>query len=39
MLGVGPYNGHRQEILAGWRKDITELAKCPNVIASSAASA
>ncbi len=31
ILGVGPYNGHRQEILAGWRKDINELAKCPNV--------
>ena len=31
VLGVGPYNGRRQEILAGWRKDIGELAKCPNV--------
>ena len=31
LLGVGPYAGHRQEILAGWRKDINELAKCPNV--------
>ncbi len=31
VLGVGPYNGHRQEILAGWRKDINELARCPNV--------
>ena len=31
VLGVGPYSGHRQEILAGWRKDIFELAKCPNV--------
>ena len=31
VLGVGPYNGHRQEILASWRKDIAELAKCPNV--------
>ena len=31
VLGVGPYSGHRQEILAGWRKDINELAKCPNV--------
>jgi L-fuconolactonase len=30
VLGVGPYRGHRQEILAGWRKDIAELAKCPN---------
>jgi len=31
VLGVGPYSGKRQEILARWRKDIAELAKCPNV--------
>jgi L-fuconolactonase len=31
VLGVGPYAGRREEILAGWRKDIVELAKCPNV--------
>jgi len=31
VLGVGPYAGHRQEVLQGWRKDIDELAKCPNV--------
>jgi predicted TIM-barrel fold metal-dependent hydrolase len=31
VLGVGPYSGHRAEILGSWRKDITELAKCPNV--------
>src|SRR5271155_4050081 len=31
VLGVGPYAGHRQEIRAGWQKDIVELAKCPNV--------
>src|SRR5215470_11703602 len=31
VLGVGPYTGRRQEILAGWIKDIGELAKCPNV--------
>ena len=31
VLGVGPYSGRRQEILAGWRKDIGELARCPNV--------
>jgi L-fuconolactonase len=31
VLGVGPYAGHRQEILAGWQKDIKEFAKCPNV--------
>ena len=31
VLGVGPYAGRRSEILAGWKKDIIELAKCPNV--------
>jgi predicted TIM-barrel fold metal-dependent hydrolase len=31
VLGVGPYAGHREEIRAAWRKDIGELAKCPNV--------
>jgi L-fuconolactonase len=31
VLGVGPYSGRRPEILAGWRKDIVEMAKCPNV--------
>jgi L-fuconolactonase len=31
VLGVGPYSGRRQEILMGWRKDIAELARCPNV--------
>ena len=31
VLGVGPYSGRRQEILADWRKNINELAKCPNV--------
>jgi L-fuconolactonase len=31
VLGVGPYSGRRQEILTGWKKDIAELAKCPNV--------
>jgi predicted TIM-barrel fold metal-dependent hydrolase len=31
ILGVGPYNNRRQEVLTGWRKDISELAKCPNV--------
>ena len=31
VLGVGPYTGRRSEILAGWKKDVAELAKCPNV--------
>ncbi len=32
VLGVGPYSGRRQEILAGWKRDISELARCPNVV-------
>src|SRR6201988_2908965 len=32
VLGVGPYSGHRQEVLAGWHKDIADLARCPNVV-------
>jgi predicted TIM-barrel fold metal-dependent hydrolase len=31
VLGVGPYIGRRVAILADWRRDIIELAKCPNV--------
>jgi L-fuconolactonase len=31
VLGVGPYSGRRSEILASWRKDIKDLAGCPNV--------
>jgi L-fuconolactonase len=31
VLGVGPYNGRREEVLEGWRKNINDLAKCPNV--------
>ena len=31
LLGVGPYSGRRQEILASWKQDIAELAKCSNV--------
>ena len=32
-LGIGPYADRRAEILAQWRKDIAELAQCPNVVA------
>jgi predicted TIM-barrel fold metal-dependent hydrolase len=32
ILGVGPYEGLRDEVLAGWRRDIDELATCPNVV-------
>src|ERR1700739_2976316 len=31
VLGVGPYSGRRQDVLTTWRKDIQEMAKCPNV--------
>ena len=32
-LGIGPYVGRRAEIFAQWRKDIADLASCPNVYA------
>ncbi len=32
-LGIGPYEGKREEIHARWQKDIAELARCPNVTA------
>lgn len=32
-LGVGPYAGRREEIFEQWRRDITRIAECPNVIA------
>ena len=32
-LGVGPYAGKRDEILAQWRVDMTQLATCENVVA------
>lgn len=31
-LGLGPYEGHRHEVFDQWKKDITELARCPNVV-------
>jgi len=31
VLGIGRYAGHREEIRASWRRDIVEMAKCPNV--------
>lgn len=30
-LGVGHYRGREQDTFAAWRRDILELAKCPNV--------
>ena len=32
-LGIGPYTGKRTEVLAGWKRDIAALARCPNVVA------
>ena len=32
-LGVGPYEGRREEIFAQWQLDIAEVASCPNVMA------
>src|SRR5438552_10843153 len=32
-IGVGPYAGKRDEVFAGWKTAIAELAKCPNVVA------
>jgi len=29
-LGIGPYRGRRREVMAAWRKSITELARCDN---------
>jgi predicted TIM-barrel fold metal-dependent hydrolase len=32
-LGVGVYADKREEIFSQWQKDISEIAKCPNVVA------
>ncbi len=32
-LGIGPYEGRRAEIFAQWKRDVTELARHPNVVA------
>ena len=32
-LGIGPYEGRRDEIFESWREDVAELARCPNVYA------
>src|SRR5579862_4762282 len=31
-LGIGPYEGKRAEIFGEWKKNIAELARCPNVV-------
>jgi L-fuconolactonase len=30
ILGIGPYAGKRDEVFGQWRRDIAELARCPN---------
>jgi len=30
-LGIGPYEGRREEVFEAWRRDVRELAKEPNV--------
>ena len=32
-LGVGPYADRREEIFETWKRDIAEIAECPNVVA------
>jgi predicted TIM-barrel fold metal-dependent hydrolase len=32
-IGIGPYEGRRDEIFAQWKKDVAELASCQNVVA------
>lgn len=32
-LGIGPYEGRREEILAYWKGAVRDLARCPNVVA------
>ncbi len=32
-LGIGPYEGRREEIFSQWQRDVAELAGCPNVYA------
>jgi predicted TIM-barrel fold metal-dependent hydrolase len=32
-LGVGPYRDKREEIFVQWKKDMADMAQCPNVIA------
>jgi L-fuconolactonase len=32
VLGYGPYAGKRDDIFAGWKRAMAELAQCPNVV-------
>lgn len=31
-LGIGPYSGKREEVFALWKRNITKLAQCDNVV-------
>ena len=31
IIGVGPYVGREQDTFTAWRRDVLELARCPNV--------
>lgn len=31
-VGVGPYEGKREEVLETWKADMTDMATCPNVV-------
>jgi L-fuconolactonase len=31
-LGIGHYKDMREEVMANWRRDLAQLAKCPNVV-------
>ncbi len=32
-LGVGPFEGRRNEVFEEWKHDIADIARCPNVVA------
>jgi len=32
-LGIGPYEGRRAAVFEEWKRDLAELARCPNVVA------
>ena len=32
VLGYGPYAGKQKEVFAAWKPQMTELARCPNVV-------
>src|SRR5436190_3727845 len=32
-LGIGPYEHRRADVFTAWKRDIRELARCPNVVA------